>query len=164
MLRAGAKHPPPFHFACPPQDVTTTLRPLRKIIQHLFVILGCLHLAGGPHSLIQGYAWVTMLASYSQDRGIIQAAKDTFSGEKPCDLCNRIASAEELNQSGNPEPLPPAGSALASKLLQDMLPASLTTLRPPGSRALPAPSFVAPLSPWLQIHASPPVPPPRASA
>jgi hypothetical protein len=137
---------------------------LRKFFQSLFVILACLQLAGGPYPLIQGYAWATMLASYSQEKGIVRAAQDTFSGEKPCDICHWIAKNRQPNPDGTPEPLTPSRSILTLKLLQDMLPASIAGTRPPPGRDLETAEFAAPPPASPHGQAAPPVPPPRAIA
>ena len=115
-------------------------------------------MAGGPYSIMQGYAWIGMLVSYSQQDGIVQAAKDTFSGEKPCKLCCKIA--EEKKQDRNPkDPVAPA-SALSAKLVQEMLPARNTFLSPPASIDLPPVVFPGVQTPIDILRASPPVPPP----
>jgi hypothetical protein len=35
-----------------------------------------------------------MLVTYSQEDGLAKAAMDTFSGEKPCGMCDKIADAK----------------------------------------------------------------------
>jgi hypothetical protein len=135
---------------------------LKKPFQLLFVLLGCLHMAGGPYSIMQGYAWIGMLVSYSQQDGIIQATKDTFSGEKPCKLCCKIV--EEKKQDRNPkDPVAPA-STLSAKLVQEMLPARITFLSPPASIDLPPVVFPGVQTPIDILRASPPVPPPCRAA
>lgn len=132
---------------------------LKKPFQLLLVILGCLHLAGGPYCILQGCAWVSMLVSYSQDDGIVQAAKDTFSGEKPCELCHQIADARE-SDTDSKSPVTPPVSPFSAKIVQEMVPLAETVLRPPGVSDLPPVTFLGIVFPADFPKASPPVPPP----
>ena len=100
-----------------------------------------------------------MLVSYSQNDGIIQAAKDTFSGEKPCELCHKIADARE-SEPESKSPVTPPVSPLSGKIVQEMLPARETTLRPPAATDLPPVAFLGIEVPADFPKASPPVPPP----
>jgi hypothetical protein len=133
--------------------------PLKKPFQLLLVFLGCLHLAGGPYSILQGYAWIGMLVSYSQQDGIVQATKDTFSGEKPCKLCCKIADAREDTPESK-DPVTPPVSPLSAKILQEMLPTRAPVLLPPTSIDLPPVVFIGIEVPADFPKASPPVPPP----
>jgi hypothetical protein len=108
---------------------------------------------------MQGVAWAGMLVSYSKTDGLAKAAADTFSGEKPCELCCKIAEAKQedarQNKSGSPDLV-----ALA-KLKHEMLPAENHRLKPPFSGELSPLSFPPPtVCPGLGQNA-PPVPPPR---
>lgn len=133
---------------------------LKKLFQLLFVSLGCLQLAGGPFCAMQIYAWAGMLVTYSQDGGIVKAAKETFSGEKPCALCCHIA-AEQKKDSERPEPIAPVSGSQLAKQLQEMIPAGeihLTFPRP--CEPPPVPFAGVELSNGDAANA-PPVPPPR---
>ena len=108
---------------------------------------------------MQGVAWAGMLVNYSKTDGLAKAAADTFSGEKPCELCCKIAAAKQedsrKNSSGSPDMV-----ALA-KLRHEMLPAQDLRLKPPVAGELPLLSFPQPaVRPGLGQNA-PPVPPPR---
>lgn len=127
------------------------------------VSLGCLHLAGGPYSLMQAYAWAGMLVSYSKDDGLLQAAKDTFSGEKPCELCCKIAEAKKADPAQEKKDLP-LPTAPSGKLLQDFLPSEIVFLKPPRFTDFSSPSFPGFLMPVETSGASPPLPPPRSIA
>ncbi len=129
---------------------------LKKPFQLLLVFLGCLHLAGGPYSLLQGYAWIGMLVSYSQQDGLAQAAKDTFSGEKPCKLCCKIAEGREKE----PESKAPLAPQFSGKIVHEMLLPKVTILHPPAAIDLPAVVFAGIDFPSGFPKASPPVPPP----
>jgi hypothetical protein len=125
----------------------------------LLVLLGCLQLAGGPYSLMQVYAWVGMLVTYSQNDGIIQATKDTFSGEKPCKLCCKIEAAREPAKD---QPVAPISTSVSVKQLQEMIPAGqITALSPPSPRELSPITFPRGHLFHDAISASPPTPPPR---
>lgn len=113
--------------------------------------------------MMQVYAWAGMLVSYSQNGGIVQAAKDTFSGEKPCALCCKIAAAKKAEHNEK-EPLAPLSSSLSAKLLQEMIPAGDIRLVFPRSSELPPVVFAGFQYPSELEGASPPTPPPRAAA
>jgi len=131
---------------------------LKKFPQILFVVLGCLHLVGGPYSMLQVYAWAAMLVDYSQDDGLLQAAKDTFSGEKPCGLCSVIKSARQ-SEPEDKVPASPA-SALAAKPVCDMLPMGEVVIQPPAAIEVPAVGFVELARACGIGPAAPPSPPP----
>lgn len=57
---------------------------------HLLVVLGGLHLLGGPLMILQCVAWGGMAVRYSAEDGLVQGLTDTFSGERPCALCECI--------------------------------------------------------------------------
>lgn len=148
----------PFVLALPTRHTF-----LKKQFQYLLVLLGCLHLVGGPYSMMQVYAWVGMLVTYSQNDGIVQATKDTFSGEKPCGLCCKIAAARKT-EHGEKEPMAPLPSTLSAKQLQEMIPAGELRVVVPRSSELPPVVFAGFLYPSGLANASPPTPPPRSVA
>jgi len=131
---------------------------LKKFPQILFVVLGCLHLLGGPYSMLQVYAWATMLVDYAQDDGLLQAAKDTFSGEKPCELCCIVKSARE----SEPEEKTPAAPAsrMAAKPFHDMLPLGEIVIQPPAATEVPNLGFLELVVSSGIGPAAPPCPPP----
>lgn len=100
-----------------------------------------------------------MLVSYSQESTLTQAVNDTFSGEKPCHLCEKIAEVKSKEQSEQNQetPLPPS----ASKLFNDLFPPTIASLADPFSNPFPQPVFLTGAE-LLSLPASgPPVPPPR---
>ncbi|MFU8893718.1 MAG: hypothetical protein ACNA8L_08830 [Luteolibacter sp.] len=122
------------------------------------VCLGCLHLAGGPYAMLQGVAWATMLASYSAENGLVQGAIDTFSGERPCQLCKSIADTKAPGTDST-EPLPsPRFTQL--KMLQDMVPPRVVSAGVIRGTDLPSVGFVAPIDVHGNGREAPPVPPP----
>lgn len=104
-----------------------------------------------------------MLVSYSQQDGFLQGARDTFSGERPCDLCSKIAEAKNAGHESR-EPVAPVTNPAAGKLVQDMLPSGNPFLSHPAGTELPRISFAGISPPPGHQKASPPVPPPCASA
>jgi hypothetical protein len=76
--------------------------------------------------MLQCVAWAGMLWSYSEEDGLMQAAQDTFSGEKPCHLCEAIAESQRLEDK-TPESMPIKG---LEKLKE------LQPLQAPGQLAL----------------------------
>jgi len=130
---------------------------LKFLFRYLFLVLGCLHLVGGPHSLIQLYAWGNMLVEYSRDSTLAQAAEDTFSGKKPCSLCNKIAAVKSAEPEDNEGPLSP----LTGKSFQDLFPSSVATLHGPFSTPFPEATFASPADLISPPRGGPPTPPPR---
>jgi hypothetical protein len=118
-------------------------------------------MVGGPYSMMQVYAWAGMLVTYSQNDGLVQAAKDTFSGEKPCGLCHKIAAARDAERE-SPQPLAPSSPSFSGKLLQEMIPAAQICLVFPSACELPAAVFTVAAEPRGLFAACPPTPPPRS--
>lgn len=51
----------------------------------------------GPLALLQIGAWAWMMTSYSQQSSIEQAFRETFGGDRPCEVCRLIDMAEQPN-------------------------------------------------------------------
>ena len=64
----------------------------------LLLLLCCAWLLTGPQLLLQLGAWSWMIASYAQQSTIEQAVAETFSGARPCQLCQLITSAEAAQE------------------------------------------------------------------
>lgn len=122
------------------------------------VCLGCLHLAGGPVAMLQTVAWVTMLASYSAENGLVRGAHDTFSGDRPCGLCKTLAAVKQPDPDV-PDPLPGSGFTQL-KMFQDMVPPRVIGAAVIRGVGLPSPGFVGPLSFLGNEREAPPIPPP----
>lgn len=137
--------------------------PLKKPLQLLFTLLACLHLVGGPYSFLQVCAWAGMLVSYSQDGGVIQAVTDTFSGEKPCKLCCKIAAARDSDKEA-PAPVLPVSVGMKALVLKEILPASQVCLKLPVFSELQAVVFPGVLYSLGRVAVQPPTPPPRRIA
>lgn len=113
--------------------------------------------------MMQVYAWAGMLVTYSQDDGLFQAAKDTFSGEKPCGLCHKIAAARDV-ENESPQPLAPLSKGFSAKLLQEMIPAGEICLIFPRASVLQQAVFAVRHERRGILAATPPTPPPRLRA
>ena len=61
----------------------------------------------GPAMLMQEVAWVKMLVSYSQERGLGRGLIVTFDGQHPCELCEKAAEIRKQQQSHEPGEAPP---------------------------------------------------------
>lgn len=70
---------------------------LHRTAQSLLIAL-CCALVLGPQFFLQLGAWGWMVSSYAQEDGIEQAIRETFSGERPCDLCKIIQANETEGQ------------------------------------------------------------------
>ena len=83
---------------------------LNDAVQRAFTITSllilCALMACGPKSLLQGVAWSSMLISYSLEDGLEQGFADTFSGERPCDMC-RFISADDQQPDNAASPANP---------------------------------------------------------
>lgn len=87
-------------------------RAIRATLNHLLVLLGCVHVTCGPLGFLQLIAWATMLAGYSIEDGLTRGLTDTFSGARPCAMCLKIAAADQ-NQEQPPEAPNPERTASA---------------------------------------------------
>ncbi len=97
-----------------------------------------------------------MLIDYSNESGIIQGAKDTFSGEKPCELCQQIKAAEKQEKQ-NPLQLP---TERLTKVMEGLARSQDVSVPSPTFSVIQKISFVdAALSVGIGPNA-PPIPPP----
>jgi len=131
------------------------LKPLRPLL----VLLGCLHLAGGPQAVLQLVAWGGMLIDYGAEFGLVEGARRTFDGAHPCDLCRAI-EADRESEREDPALPAPARDALD---LKHLAAPPLGELAGPGVRDQPP----AP-APGVELRqgrdgSAPDPPPPRAA-
>lgn len=134
-------------------------RCLKSLLRHVVLLLGCLHLVGGSYALVQVYAWANMIVSYSKETGISRAVTDTFSGEKPCSLCKKIAAAKAEGAGDEPKPLAPASAVV--KATEPLFPPMVVTLREPRHTLYRTPEFVPVAQETGMPRGGPPTPPPR---
>ncbi len=109
--------------------------------------------------MLQCVAWAGMLWSYSEEDGLMQAAQDTFSGEKPCHLCVAIAESQRLEDK-TPESMPIKGLEKLKELQPLQAPGQLA-LKSPMTIELMIALYVDP-APLLGLERERPIsPPPR---
>lgn len=82
----------------------------RKLLAIALVLL-----MQGPAMLVQEVAWVSMLVTYTQERGLKRGVVETFDGEHPCELCNRAVQIHQQEQAPEPgeKQMPQRGPRLA---------------------------------------------------
>lgn len=56
----------------------------------------------GPAMLVQEVAWMKMLVSYTQERGLKRGVIETFDGKHPCSLCEKAAEIREQEEPKDP--------------------------------------------------------------
>jgi hypothetical protein len=71
------------------------------VFRKLLAIALCL-LMQGPAMLVQEVAWVNMLVSYTQERGLKRGVIETFDGNHPCSLCKKAAELRQQEQPHDP--------------------------------------------------------------
>jgi hypothetical protein len=70
---------------------------LRKLTAIALILL-----MQGPAMLVQEVAWVKMLVSYTQERGLKRGVIETFDGNHPCKLCKKAAEIRQQQHSQEP--------------------------------------------------------------
>jgi len=137
--RLFSHHNNGFLIACEDRPASglpcMTHHAIKSIARHLMVWLGCLHVTCGPLGFLQFIAWATMLANYSLEDGLARGIADTFSGERPCAMCLKIAESAP-DQGRKPEAPHPERTAPAIQLPQHWQPAISLRLDPPPARDL----------------------------
>jgi hypothetical protein len=61
-------------------------------------VLALVASVGGHWALLQGLAWTTMLARFSQSMPLMQAVTFTFDGKHACTLCDWVATGKKADQ------------------------------------------------------------------
>jgi len=126
----------------------------------LIIVLGCLHFVGGPLALVQVIAWSKMIATYSGEAGILVGIQDTFSGDRPCHLCCKIAEARDTQQETSKS----SANYLSQcqwKYLNELTHQQKEELSAPPSSVLPETEFTQPLQVLERLRTRPLTPPPR---
>ena len=121
--------------------------------------LALFSIAGGHWAVLQSVAWVAMLHDYSQQTGSIAVAvEQTFDGQHPCELCQKIQAVKAKERRETP-PAPGMQDDAKVKALvaASVLPAFVRTT---GNVCFPRAVFAAGVSRAEQ----PPTPPPRWEA
>lgn len=120
--------------------------PERNLSPWLARLLGVLLvlLMQGPAVLIQEIAWVRMLVTYTQERGLTRGVVETFDGNHPCDLC--VKASEIREGEGQQEPSErPNGKLRFQFSWAEMVPAKPCVLPLVSGREIPMLH-----SPWIE--------------
>jgi len=135
---------------------------VKPVMKHLLVLFGCVHMACGPQGALQVVAWVSMLANYSLENGVAQGVVDTFSGERPCAMCLKIADTD-FGGDGSSEAPSPERRVFLQSLPQEWQVMRGMHLAPPSGRALVVRvgRAVAAIDADSRGPAGPDTPPPR---
>ena len=72
-----------------------------------YLTLAIILLMQGPALLVQEVAWVKMLVTYSQERGLKRGVRETFDGKHPCKMCAKAVELRKSEGQGDPRNLPP---------------------------------------------------------
>lgn len=67
-----------------------------------FVAVTLVLLMQGPAMLLQEVAWMRMLATYTQERGLKRGVVETFDGNHPCELCLKASEIRENKSKDQP--------------------------------------------------------------
>ena len=96
-------------------------------LPHRLLAIVLILLMQGPAMLVQEVAWVKMLVSYTQERGLARGVVETFDGKHPCELC---AKASEIRKDeGNDEPSERQSGAMRFRLSwAEMVPSAMLFL------------------------------------
>jgi hypothetical protein len=114
--------------------MSARLRHLAKCL-----VIGTLFVSVGGHfALLQTLAWGNMLISYSRDASFAEAARRTFDGEHPCEMCKLVKKSRENEER---KPLVKAEAKLDVVLpvvvrLKDPIAIDMSILLPPYERDL----------------------------
>ena len=145
---------------CPAQAIVgkTTSFFLKRFLQFLLVLTGCIHLCGGPLGLLQCVAWMKMVITYSQTDGVQEGLKMTFDGEHPCEMCRMISQATKQSPSTPEAPTP---DTKIGKILNEFSLADEIKLPIRNTSAQMVGKLTIHLQSIEDRDGSPPVPPPR---
>lgn len=101
--------------------VATRLRHIAKLL-----VIGALFVSvGGHYVLLQTVAWGNMLFSYSQNESFAEAARKTFDGDHPCEMCKLVKESREKENQRKPQ-------AKAEAKLDVVLPVAVRLKTPAG--------------------------------
>ncbi len=134
--------------------------PVFRILRFILVLTGCLHLCGGHYGVMQMFAWGKMIVDYSAEKGLVEGMKDTFGGERPCELCASIAEAKK---SDSTSPENPWKSQLKKLELKNLLSTEQLAASKPRYDDFIPPGYADPRTFSPVFRKSPDTPPPRFS-
>ncbi len=129
---------------------------MRRRLSLLLTLTAWFFATGSQWDVAQTFGWARMFASYAQTMPVLEALQKTFSGDELCGVCDAVQDAK---QGGSD-----TSAAAGAKSL-----AKVPLMLPPGAWGvvhLPPPAFGHPptVLPLEAPRATPPLPPPRATA
>jgi len=141
--------------------LTTIAFPPLKAAARLLLIVALMVSIGAHWGVLQVAAWANMARIYTAEKGLVEGLKETFDGQHPCSMCNKLKDVRD-GESQKDLPVNIGGQSDLTKWL-GMEP---TILLPQLSwheagLVVPCGAPAAHLQPW---DVSPPVPPPRMAA
>lgn len=74
----------------------------RRVFGVAVCLLALFAASGGHWTVLQTIAWSRMLVEYSRDATLAEAARDTFSGKRPCALCKKIREGRQQEENRTP--------------------------------------------------------------
>lgn len=119
----------------------------------ILCLISLFSLSGLDLSLLQAFAWSTMLADRAPERGLVEALESTFSGDEPCEMCEALAEPEPTQEPS----APPVEERV--KLLSPVLLVRPSRINPPGKSWIGYRSFS---ERYRSESMEVPTPPPRA--
>ncbi|WP_147263256.1 hypothetical protein [Roseimicrobium gellanilyticum] len=127
-----------------------------KAAARLLLIVTLMVSIGAHWGVLQVVAWAQMIKSYTAEKGLVQGIEETFNGEHPCAMCQKIAESKKHNDEQAPLPQDrtemskwlslPSGYVITTVMPCDLVPGKVSGDMQLGS------------SQW---ETTPPTPPPR---
>ncbi|OAM91356.1 hypothetical protein OH491_23040 [Termitidicoccus mucosus] len=114
---------------------------------------------GVQWDILQFVGWGRMIVAYSTEENstLAKAITDTFSGERPCSICETVAQARQSDDTSVP-PSSNAGKDSSGKIICTLPPAPFIVYNAPAEPEWFDADTREPASPAYPV----PVPPPRA--
>ncbi|RBP45908.1 hypothetical protein DES53_102292 [Roseimicrobium gellanilyticum] len=69
-----------------------------KSLARIALVVSLMISIGGHWGMLQAIAWARMIQDYSEEKGLVEGFKETFSGERPCPMCLKLR--ESQNEAG----------------------------------------------------------------
>lgn len=132
---------------------------MRRKVSLLLTLTAWTLATGSQWDVAQTFGWARMFAGYVQTMPVLEALQKTFSGDELCGVCEVVQEARQ-DDAGQSDAKDAAGTKSLAKLPMVLSPA--TTLVSAARIPTPRPGRAVPVRGTLR--ASPPLPPPRATA
>jgi hypothetical protein len=132
---------------------------MRHRLSLLLTLTAWFFATGSQWDMAQTFGWARMFAGYAQTMPVLEALQKTFSGDELCGVCEVV---QEARQDGKDQAdsHAAAGAKSLAKLPLVLPPATLMVTAAP----IPPPRPERAATVRGTLRASPPLPPPRATA